>query len=53
LIGGILEALGNITAEKVNRKAKDRKLSLPSMTRGNLGMKEYIYIYIYIEREIR
>jgi hypothetical protein len=34
-IGGILEALGNITVEEVNRRARDRKLSLPSTLRGN------------------
>jgi hypothetical protein len=34
-IDGILEALGNITAEAANRRARHRKLSLPSMLRGN------------------
>jgi hypothetical protein len=34
-IDGILEALGNITAEEANRRARDHKLSLPSTLRGN------------------
>ena len=29
-IDGILESLGNVTAEDANRKAKDRTLTLPS-----------------------
>jgi hypothetical protein len=39
-IGGILEALGNITAEEANRKAKNRNLSLPSTLRGNLRRRK-------------
>jgi hypothetical protein len=34
-VNGILEALGNITTEEVNRRAKDRNLYLPSTLRGN------------------
>jgi hypothetical protein len=34
-IGGILEALGNITAEETNKRAKDRNQSLPSTLRDN------------------
>jgi hypothetical protein len=32
---GILEVLGNITAEEANRRARDCKLFLPSTLRGN------------------
>jgi hypothetical protein len=34
-IDGILEALGNITAEEANIRARDCKLSLPSTLTGN------------------
>jgi hypothetical protein len=41
-ISRILEALGNITAEKANRRAKDRNLSLLSTLRGNCEKEEEV-----------
>jgi hypothetical protein len=34
-IGGILEVLGNITPEKVKRRAKDHNVPLPSTLKRN------------------
>jgi hypothetical protein len=39
-IEGILEVLGNVTAEEANRRVKDCNVSLPSTPRGNWGREE-------------